>query len=526
MTTLRALLYADGRAFVNQVRELRRSPARAILWLVFALLIGAFVVMRVERAAGGAARPGHLLPEQIPSDLIVCGAIAFFGWMVTAGGRFAGLFANPAEARFIIGSPASPFVATVYVQARQMAFGSARQAYGLLYITLLYLPASLPAATVIADIVLVLIAFLLIAAIPLARQLLPARLVPFAQTLGPIVFILATLPALRDIAAAFGPATPAGRVLLRLPAWHPGAILLAPAYVQLVAIVALLGCTALLFAYVASLARDAYPELYDRSMKRFARAQRLRGGVVAAMASRSARAAASRVALDSATGTAPSGVAIFVWRAWTEYRRTNSARSTALETVLFLVIGYVLGRFAQTTDPELLIAVVFPVINTALVLAIMRASSLTTDLRRPLFWLSGATLFERLSALAVAQSWRMIGWFVLAGIGLAAGHAPVPAVFAALITAPVTVLWTAAIGYASYALLPYDIDQTGPLLLFRLLLGYVLFIPPAALGFAIAVGAHATILALASASATVLIEAAVLLGFASWRLDRMSIPLR
>ena len=58
MTTLRALLYADGRAFVNQVRELRRSPARAILWLVFALLIGAFVVMRVERAAGGAARPG------------------------------------------------------------------------------------------------------------------------------------------------------------------------------------------------------------------------------------------------------------------------------------------------------------------------------------------------------------------------------------------------------------------------------------------------------------------------------------
>jgi hypothetical protein len=218
VTTLRALLYADSRAFVNQVHELRRSPGRAILWLVFALLIGAFIVVRIERAARGGARPGHLLPDELPTDLIVCGAIAFFGWMVTAGERFAGLFAHPAEARFIIGSPASPFIATVYVQARQMAFGSARQAYGLLYVTLVYLPASLAAATVLGDIVLVLIAFTLIAAIPLARQLLPARLVPFARILGPLAFIPAAFPLARDLAAVFGARTPAGRVLLRLPA--------------------------------------------------------------------------------------------------------------------------------------------------------------------------------------------------------------------------------------------------------------------------------------------------------------------
>jgi hypothetical protein len=302
--------------------------------------------------------------------------------------------------------------------------------------------------------------------------------------------------------------------------------LLAPVYVQLVAIAVLLAATAVLFVYVARLAHDAYPELYDLSMKRIARVQRLRGGVVAAMTSRSSRAASSRTSVASAAGTAPSGVAIFVWRAWTEYRRTNSARSTAIETGVFLIIGYGLARLARTTDPELLIAVIFPVINIALVLAIVRASSLTTDLRRPLFWLSGATLFERLSALAVAQSWRMIGWCVLAGIGLAAGRAPAPAVLAALVTAPVTVLWTASIGYTSYALLPYDIDQTGPLRLVRLLLGYVFFMPPAAVGIIVAVAAHGTLPALASASAAVLLEAAVLLGFASWRLDRMSIPLR
>jgi hypothetical protein len=60
----------------------------------------------------------------------------------------------------------------------------------------------------------------------------------------------------------------------------------------------------------------------------------------------------------------------------------------------------------------------------------------------------------------------------------------------------------------------------------RLLLGYVLIVPPAAAGIAFGIFAHTVTPALLVAGATTLLEAAVLAGFAAWRLDRMSIALR
>ena len=226
------------------------------------------------------------------------------------------------------------------------------------------------------------------------------------------------------------------------------------------------------------------------------------------------------------TAAAPAGVAIFVWRAWTEYRRTNSARATGLETALLLGAGYGLARLTALADPDVLIAFASPVVNIVFILAVVRSASLANELRRPLFWLSDATLFERLCALGVAQGWRIIGWCILAGIGLVAGRAAAPIVVAALVTAPAAVLLAGAIGYASYALLPNDVDQRGPLRFVRLLLGYVLIVPPIGIGIAIGLFERAATLAIGVAGATTLLEAAVLVGFAAWRLDRMSIALR
>jgi hypothetical protein len=156
----------------------------------------------------------------------------------------------------------------------------------------------------------------------------------------------------------------------------------------------------------------------------------------------------------------------------------------------------------------------------------MRSAMLATELRRPLFWLSGSTLFERLGALSIAQSWRIIGWCVLGGVGLIAGHAPAAIVISCAVAGPAMVLLATAIGYASYALLPFDIDQAGPLRLVRLAIGYILIVPPVAIGIAIAVFENATIAGLGVAACTTLLEAAVLIGFAAWRLDNMSISLR
>jgi hypothetical protein len=521
--TLGALVYADVRSFVNQLREIRHSPARALIWLVFAGLIATLIGLRIFRAAHGVDLRGQLIGNRTILDVIVSLAIAAFGALLAFGDRYAGLFAHPAEARFIIDSPAEPFIATLYVQTRQIVRGGARQAIGLLYIALVYLPATLPAASLVRDLVLLCVALGFIAAVPLARQLLPPRLIPLAIAAGAACIVAGLLVIARDVAGTLFAAAPgAAAFAQRLPPWQPGEILVAGAREGTAAIAVLLLATAALFAYVAHTARDAYPELYELSMRRFARIERLRSRPFGW----AARAPQAALRAESIVHGAPGGVAIFIWRAWTEYRRTNSARSTSIETALALFGGYGAALLIRAISPETLIAFGSPLVNIVFILAVMRSASLAAELRRPLFWLSDATLFERLCALGIAQGWRLIGWCALAGIGLAAGRAGVPIVLAALVIGPCTILLAGAIGYASYALLPNDIDQRGPLLFVRLLLGYVLIVPPVAAGLAFGIFEHTVTVALLVAGATTLVEAAVLAGFAAWRLDRMSIALR
>lgn len=522
MTTIGALFYADVRSFVNQLREIRRAPGRALFWLIFAIVVVAMIVARAVRATHGTGF-GRGFGNGVVVDMLACVGMLAFGFVLAAGDRFAGLFAHPAEARFIIDSPATPFIATLYVQTRQIVRGGARQAIGLFYFAVIYLPATLPAASLIRDLILFAVVAGLIAAVPLARQLLARRLVPFAAWAGVACIIAALIPPVRLASSRLAGALPQARWLARhLPRWHPGSILLANAGAQYIAIVLALACTFALFAYVALAARDAYPELYELSMKRIARTERLRGRAFA-WAIRSTGAPARAV---SVTTAAPAGIAIFIWRAWTEYRRTNGVRTTSIETALALGAGYALGRLAHLADPAPLLALASSALNIVFIIAVMRSATLAIELRRPLFWLSGATLFERLCALAVAQSWRLIGWSLLGGIGLAAGHASPVLIAAALITGPSGLLLAVAIGYASYALLPNDIDQRGPLLFVRLMLGYALIVPPIAAGIVFGTFEHATLGALALAAGVTLLEAGVLVGFAAWRLDRMSIALR
>jgi hypothetical protein len=522
MTTLRALLYADARTLVNLLRDIRRAPARAIMWTVFALFVAGFVVVRIVRAAHRATTL-ELLPPLQSSDVIVCAGIVLFGVAAVFGSRFAGLFAHPAEARFIIGSPATPFVATLYVQAREVVRGSARRGLGILYAAVFYLPERIGAGTLVRDLCAIVLATLAISAAPLARQLLSTKRAAAAAVAGYACIAAGTLPLVRDAFAAFGPPGTVTGAVLRLPAWHPGRLLLARAHVQFAALGALLALTALLIVTVARAARDAYPELYELSMKRLQRAERLRGRFFAVSAA--LEGVPVRARSRSAAGV-PSGAAVVVWRAWTEYRRTHAARSTAVEAAALLCAGYAVARLTAAADPQAVAGIASSLANVLFILALARASSLGNELRRPLFWLGEPALATRLGALAFAQSWRIGGWFVLLAIGLAAGNAPPAGILAAGVAAPAALLLAAATGYASYGLLPNDVDQRGPMLLVRWVIGYCLLVPATAAGAGVALAAGAPAAGVAAGAAAALFEAAALIAFAAWRIDRISIPLR
>jgi hypothetical protein len=523
VNTLRALLYADTRSTINQLTSIRKSPWRAIVWTLFALLVCAGIITRIVRAAYHQPVPFEMLSPPAVADAIVCFIAIGLGCTLAIGSRMAGLFAHPAEARFIIGSPATPFIATLYVQTRDIFVSSARRGLALLYAALVYLPGGLSAGAFSRNLIIIVLAFTAVAAVPLARQLLNERYVIVAQVAGFTLAALGAVPLLRDVAMAVQPAPPLGPVLLALPPVHPGRLLLSGPLPQFLTIAVLFVLLAVVFVFVARRARDAYPELYELSMNRLQRVERLRNrhagsARVAALAKLPDRA-------SSASGAAPAGVMIFLWRAWTEYRRTTSVRSTAIETAVLLVGGYGLARLTDGRT-ERFISIATTVSTLLFVVALARAAALATELRRPLFWLSPATLFERLVAMAIAHGWRIMSWFALIAIGLAAGHAPLPLVLATVVAGPSAVLLAIGIGYASYALLPHEVDQRGPMMFVRIALGYVFGIPAIAVGIVAGNFLHATLIAIGLAALTALMETVVLIGFASWRLDRMSIPLR
>lgn len=521
MKTLGALLYADARSTVNQLKAIRHSPARAIMWTVFTAFIIAGISLRVIRAAQHRRLPIDTFAPQTSSDAIVCFIIIALGLIVAFGSKMAGLFAHPAEARFIVGSPATPFVATLYIQMRDIIVTSARRGIALVYAALIYLPDSLPPSTFARDLVIVVGAFTMVAAVPLARQLLAKPFVPIAVAIGWALVIAGAAAGVRDVAVALDPAPPLGTALLALPEWHPGALLLGGAGPQIGALCVIGVCLAILFVFVARRARDAYPELYELSMIRLQRTERMRARMLGARTLRPV-GPVRHASLDS---SAPPGVLIFWWRAWTEYRRSNDARATGIETGLLLVGGYIIARLTGTHVTRLL-----PIATTLgtllFIVALARAAALANELRRPLFWLSPATLFERLCGLALGHSWRLVGWFMLIAVGLAAGRAPLITIASALIAGPAGVLLAVAVGYVSYALLPHEIDQRGPMTFARVIVGYIFMLPALAAGLAAGIVIHSALTGIAVAGFTAVLESAMLVGFASWRLDRMSIPLR
>lgn len=518
MNTIRALLYADARSIVNQMHEIRRRPARAVLWALWIIVLGAFIVFRMVAPFG---RRGGTIPFSAvaQTDLIVCGGLVWLGLTLISGKMMTGLFAHVAEARFIIGSPASPIVATLYIQFREILRRGARLILTSGYLILVYLPRSVAAPAIARDLLYILAGMIALASVPLPRRLVRGWALTGAIALGYACIAAAIVPIARDAAVLFPLPPRVTTLLTRLPEWHPGDALTEPIGAHSLLIFAgFIAIAAAAFFVLARTARDAYPELYAFSLERLSRVERLRKrrlGVSAQAGTAGPSTAPSR----DENAHVPAGPAVFIWRAWTNYRRSNSPRSTAIETGICLIAGFLIGRF-EGDNIDLLASVAFSLANVLLIFAINAAVRIGAELRKPLFWLSSATLFERLCALALADSWRVIAWCALLGIGLVSGHALPGVAITALLVAPAGIFLAVSVGYALFALLPNDIDQRGPLAIVRWLLSYVLAAPAAAVGVTSGVVFGSAILGLLVTAASALVEAAVLIGFASWRLDR------
>ncbi|GAC1591619.1 MAG: hypothetical protein NVS3B28_19590 [Candidatus Velthaea sp.] len=509
MSDLQALAYADWRGFVNSLRTIRQAPGRLALWTIYSIVIVVFIITRIRTPfrAGGM--------DIARADYLLCIVVAFLLFTFAYGKSALGIFRSRAEAHFIIGSPVRAPLAAAYLLARDSFARMSRTMTSSLYALFIFAPRSIGAWQIVADVIL--IGAILIAgfAALVPRQLIEgawrAVLVWFAAVLS----IVLLLPAIRDAALAFplmAPLAPFARAWL--PPWHPGIILVQPNVLWLVLAVA---AAAVAIATLSIVSRDAYPELFALSMVRIEHQTReaKRPGLSERMDAVRANQPSRRI---SSAGTAPPGVLVYIWTSALEFRRVSSVRITAIVTFACVAAGFGLARFARFDDGTMFGSIFSTFLTGTVLFSIVAASALAAELRRPLFWLSSARLFERLATLAISRCWKPAVCSVVFGAAFAFGGGSLSQTLATLVGLPFVFFLETTVGFASFALMPRDIDQRGPLALARVAVAYILVAPPvtvfAIAGFALDLPLPGIVLA----AFIGLLESAALLAFAGWRL--------
>ena len=517
-----ALSYADRRAFVNTLRELRKRPWRALIWGFWIAIVGLFAWLRTA-----GPRPRHQAPEfwQIAlQDLWVCGFVAAFGLVLAlGGGRMAGFFASRAEALLLVRAPLAPPLVTAYLQARTVATTLARTFARFAYVVLVAIPTHVTPLGLVRELALPAAATVAITSVVLPRALARGAARAACVAGGGALALAALLPLLRD-GLLLLPAAPALlSVAARVPDAHPGLVFDAVARGELAPVGGALFVALLCGAIFAKAAGDAYPELYAFSLAhlelRARTARRARGSntpdAERARTRKGARAGGTRVLAPNLLR----GAAAFVWLDALTWSRRVSPAVSALGAAVALAVGVGLGLFARGTDAQAATLTILTVLSNLLITFASTAGlRLAPDLRRPLFWLGEIALAERLAAWTYAPLWRDALFFGLAALGYGALTGAVRHALALLVVALALVVLTRAAGVAVFALLPNALDQRGPAVLLRLALAYALVAPAA--GGAVLTG-FLTRSLLAGASAGFVLaaaEAAVLIGFAAWRL--------
>jgi hypothetical protein len=353
--------------------------------------------------------------------------------------------------------------------------------------------------------------------------MLPRRLATGAASIACAVAgyglaLCAAVPAVRGGLDQFWPHSSAALfVQSHTPAWHPGALLLGPNALWLVATLAL---TAGALAILIAMTRDAYPELYDLSTRQIDLRETLAGkrGFAARMeAVRALRGVKQTTAVS--TNGAPPGVWIFVWRSAIEFRRRSTPRAMLLGLAFWAVVGYGLARFALSQEPMFSGTMIGVLVNTLIIFSTSASSALALEMRRPIFWLSSAWLAERFGGFALGQLWPQWLRSLVAAAGVAAGGESPLVIATVALGLPALFALLLGTGYAAFALFPNTIDQRGPMAFVRIFVTYLLLAPPLAFFLVLTFALRQPVAGLAGFALVGVVEAALLVGFAAWRLD-------
>ncbi len=519
MSALSAISYGDRHALVNGLRELRRRPGRAVMWLCYLVALIGFAVLKTHSPR---SRFAHPLWAGALNDLIVCGlAIAFGVVLATGTERWLGFFSSRAEALLLTRGTPSPVLVAAYLQVRAILRTLVGALSRLAYLFILGLPAGTTAHALLLQLAFFGAAAAAIASVALPRALARGTARVAMIALGSAIAVVAALPLIADGLRLFHPA--GSHVLRNVDLPHPGIVMTALSAGDLRAIVPPLLVAAIATAAFALAARDAYPELYTISLAHFDFREKLRsrGGRSAETATPAARAISTT---RSARGTWWRGSLAYLWIDALMFSRRVSPALTALFAALALAGGALLALLARR-NPEIFFGVAigtFPGLSVAVTSTI--GVRLAPALRLPMFWLGDAPLAARLAAWTFGAVWRDAVLIALAVIGfVAVAHdARGPALAFAGALGFVTL--TRSVGLGVFALMPNALDQRGPAVLLRTLLSFALLAPPISAGVvaALVLGRPSLLAAAVAGTAAgtivALAEATALVAFAAWRL--------
>jgi hypothetical protein len=524
---IRALLYLDVRLLANRLRLILHDPRRLVPWLLVLGWIGFWRLFRlVAIAHGRPAMPASAslltgIAPLVPGTYLALLGLSLF----RAATRAPATFRSPADARFLIGSRLPPRLVVGWLQLRRVLSLMVVSLFNvLLVIAFVPLAGDLPLHLGLLFLA-ILGGYVVLQATPMAVYLIGRRRpwLPFAPA-GIVLAVLGGGSLALALLQLLGVAVPVGPPVTLLTQLPPGEWIRDAYHGQRAAAVVMLLLAAATVALTVRLSGDAYPELWESSSRLFTLRQlaHQRGGLVRSSDVRRALGQRRHRSAASVSGAGvPGGAAAILWKEWLALRRApGGLLLLGSLSAGALVLGAIVGLLAAAGEDGLASSLVLLGLAVLLMVNLYGGLRLGAELRNPVWWLSAASLRQRLLAWTLASTLRQA---VPGCLGCAAALAAVgnPALLAASVLAVPLAAWTLRmVALASYAMVPSQTDLRGPGRVLRMLLLVATVSPPTVVLLSFVVLADSPAAGAAAAGAVLLGEGWLLLELATWLLRR------
>lgn len=470
---MRALAYLEWRFVLHQIAAIWRAPLRLAIWAPYAAALVFFTLARVlgwqHATIGNVALDADKLTGMGGLYMSALGITI----ALSAGGRVTG-FRSTAEAVFFSNSGIKPLEMAVWLQLRKLVASALRWAGALAYYFLIFFPphATLLGAATAFLTALLAVALLMSVELPiflLSRGAFNAGIRAFGWIVAAAGFGYAAIGF-----AGYRVWAPA----IAFVRCDPGGAVRSIQSGRTNALVVFAALLAVMLLAIATLARDALPELYAVSRRSLAELRRRQSAV---------RQTRYDAVVSTPAANIPLGALSLAWKDWIGFRRGHGAFAmffvgSAVWTACGAGLAYASLAFDDTTP----MVTLFTMSALFVVLFAPQGASagLAGDLGKPIFWLGSDALATRLAAWTLGRATR--GGIALALAPMCAGIVLGNTMLAAL-ALPICLCayWSLqALGVALYSLFPNPVDSRGPMVLVRTLVTLAYVVPAIAAGAA------------------------------------------